>query len=328
MSNSSNFASQAGERKLWLDALRGVAMIFVVFGHSCHAWPYYFAVTSPIKMPLFFAISAYLFKPRGGNQKEFYKSLFQKIVVPWVVLGMFPYVHPVERFGRLISGEIHWFMPCLIITEILWFYIHKFSKNDKQIVILGVIASALGFAMHYAHILRFAMIDTAFVVQIFFVMGYLIRKREDVLCEGWKRKLPILILAYFLIEWFCTEYIWLDVHVNLYRNIPLCMLLIAIGCVALFMMFRMLNVAPKWLVFVGQNTLLIYMLHTFGFLIYNVGMKVLNLNVDIPAPLEGLIKTAISVTACCVLALFVNRYIPEIAGKKRSPKQKNPHRQE
>ena len=85
-------------RKLWLDALRGVAMILVVYGHCVRDWDVYFLFTSPVKMPLFFIISSYLFNPRSGEQGKFFKNLFFKLVVPWMVLGMFPYIHPVERF--------------------------------------------------------------------------------------------------------------------------------------------------------------------------------------------------------------------------------------
>ena len=49
------------KRKGWVDALRGMAIILVVYGHSAKGFSEYFLFTSPIKMPLFFAISGYVF---------------------------------------------------------------------------------------------------------------------------------------------------------------------------------------------------------------------------------------------------------------------------
>lgn len=41
-------------RKNWIDALRGLAMLFVLYGHLVHGWNEYFVFTSAIKIPLFF----------------------------------------------------------------------------------------------------------------------------------------------------------------------------------------------------------------------------------------------------------------------------------
>ena len=58
-------------RKDWIDALRALAIILVVLGHQLRGVAEYFIFTSPIKMPLFFAISGYLFKARNGHNVDF-----------------------------------------------------------------------------------------------------------------------------------------------------------------------------------------------------------------------------------------------------------------
>ena len=47
------------ERKLWIDALRALAMLFVIFGHQVGNYIPYYVFTSPIKIPLFFMITGY-----------------------------------------------------------------------------------------------------------------------------------------------------------------------------------------------------------------------------------------------------------------------------
>lgn len=44
-------------RKDWIDALHALAMILVIYGHRVPEWSEYFVFTSPIKIPLFFAIT-------------------------------------------------------------------------------------------------------------------------------------------------------------------------------------------------------------------------------------------------------------------------------
>lgn len=310
------------KRRLWLDALRGVAMILVVYGHCVGGkggWDEYFVFTSPVKMPLFFAISGYLFNPRSGNQMKFFKNLFLKLIVPWIVLGMFPYTHPVERFFSLLAGTKFWFMPCLIIAEVLWFYIHKVSKSTVQTVILGLLACAAGFSMHYFHILHYAMTNTAFIVQAFFILGLLIRKNEDLLCHHWRIWVPVSALS-FIVMGGVNLVLWpaqsLDVHQNLYFNIPFCAIEIVVGCATLFTLFLQLEISPKWLVYIGQNTLLIYMLHGIGLGISRRLFHFLPIIHQLPLPVKALLLTSFAITLCCVLAVFVNKYAPAIVGKK------------
>ena len=58
-------------RLAWIDVLRALAIILVVFGHQVGGEIVFFLFTSPVKMPLFFAISGYVFSMRGGNDVLF-----------------------------------------------------------------------------------------------------------------------------------------------------------------------------------------------------------------------------------------------------------------
>lgn len=307
------------DRKLWLDALRGLAMLMVVYGHCVRDWGEYFVFTSPLKMPLFFAISGYLFKPRDGKQSVFYKSIFLKLVVPWIVLGMISYP-TVGQFFNLLSGKKFWFMPCLVISEIIWFYIHKYSQKDSQIIILGFIACIIGFVLHKFGLLRYAMINTAFIVQIFFVMGFIIRKYETVIEKRRKTWITVSAILYVLLGvstllLFPDQ--WIDVHLNEYFNIPICAVMIAFGCVSMFILFKINNLSPRWLIYIGQNTLIIYMLHGIAFSFFTRGLALLNIQLMMPLPVIGLMKTIFACIMCCVLAWLANRYLPEVVGKKR-----------
>lgn len=321
--------SEIANRKLWLDSLRGMAMILVVYGHCVSGWTEYFVFTSPIKMPLFFAISGYLFKLRDGNTLEFLKSLFRKIVVPWLVLGLLPFVFiqsPLEvwdRFLGMLSGKIHWFMICLILAECLHFVVHKCLKEEKYLVGLSLMMTTAGYIMHCYGLGKYAMFNTALIVQSFFCLGHLIKVYEAKLSLRASQWLPAVGLGYLTL---CVLSLWLfpaqslDVHLNRYYNLPLCALLIISGVFFTFTLFRLLDIKHSWIVFIGQNTLLIYMLH-FGILkLINHYCGFLSAFHIYPISILGLAKSTLAIFICCIIAFAVNRYIPEIVGKQRTKK--------
>lgn len=306
------------ERKLWLDALRGLAIILVVWGHQVSTWYEFFVVTSPVKMPLFFAISGYLFNSRNGNQRLFYKNMFFKIIAPWMILGLFPYTNIPNKLIALISGKSLWFMPCLVIAEIIYFYVHKFLKTTFSKFFVSLLLCVIGFIFHSFHILRFGMIDTAFIVQPFFVIGLLIRINEKFLACYWKKWTLISVILYLLLIGLSFVFYSgksLDVHLNRYYNIPFCGLMITIGCVTLFTVFRQCEVSTRWLVYIGQNTLVIYILHGYVIAAVLKAMDFLHISVLQHLQLAGLIRTVIGLSICCLIAFFINKYVPIAAGK-------------
>lgn len=310
----------SNERKLWVDSLRAIAMILVVYGHCVQGWTAFFVCTSPIKMPLFFIISGYLFNPKNGDAKVFFKNLLFKLVIPWIVLGMLHPTNPLTRFGELISGKTLWFMPCLIIGEIVWFFIIKISRVKWQIVLYGLILSCVGYNLTQLHILDYAMINRALTVQVFFIGGLLIKNYERVLLSKCKVILLLGIILYFAL--ICTQMqlfpgMFIDVHNGRYFNLLFCFIIILIGCITIFFAFDFFNVRNRWLVYIGQNTLIIYIAHglgtsTFSKIVLNTIGSTL-----IPLYTYALFKAFFAILLCCVLAVIFNRYFPELVGKKR-----------
>ena len=76
--------SETRKRKNWIDVLRAAAMLLVIYGHLLggHDHANFYMVTSPVKIPLFFAISGYVFNDRGGDTVAFLKKTWRGLVVP------------------------------------------------------------------------------------------------------------------------------------------------------------------------------------------------------------------------------------------------------
>ena len=82
-----NALNEQKARLDWLDVLRAMAMLFVIYGHISKLGEFYL-FTNPIKIPLFFAISGFLMYGREGNPKVFFSRMLKRIIIPWLILAL------------------------------------------------------------------------------------------------------------------------------------------------------------------------------------------------------------------------------------------------
>ena len=327
MMNHTNYlsASMLPQRKPYIDALRGLSMIIVVYGHclltkSRTDYTAYFVFFSPINVALFFTISGYLFKPKKSDF-EFFKNLFLRLVIPWLVLGLFPYYNISWKLPLLLSGVSFWFMNALIIGEILWYYIHKVARNnEKAVILLGLLVSASGLLCFRFGWLNEAMINRGMAILWLFVLGLLIRKYESYLVT-YIRKYMILLSVLFLMMGAVFMYLYpgefYDVKWNRYYFIPLTWGMIILGILIAFALFSNVKHISKWIVLVGQNTLAIYMLHGYGLSAFRKLLSISGYNSDILFPIVAVLGTCFACACCLVFSLLANKYLPEIVGRKR-----------
>ena len=326
--------SQEKYRKYWIDAMRGLAMLFVIFGHHCPEFTEYFVITSPIKIPLFFAITGYVFNSRDGDVKGFFTNLFWKLIVPWFFLSLLPLklvnaaIHlSAASAGRyiyeFISGGILWYMPCCILAEIIQFFVRMFCKGwSRYAIMTGIAATGLVLAHH--EIGSFAGFNTACIAQFFIAVGLWLK--EEKMLRIRKGAAVGIVCVVYAIGIIVTLVAYpgqnLDVHTNSYYNLLICSVLIVAGCVACFIGAEWLD--SKYpikknnpLVFIGQNTLVYYMLCSYVIKVWEKGLKLIH--ISIPAsPLEWIINTVVMCIGCAVIALVINRLAPWIVGKKKA----------
>lgn len=330
----------APQRKEWLDALRGLAIILVVLLHNMPAGDeknIYIILTGPIKLPLFFAISGYVFNHRDGHQGKFFLNLFRKIFLPSLVLffclrAVFIPTRGIEYvIDGLIDffrGDVCWYISACIIGEILFFYILKFCKKEWQIILMALLCWVAGFVMDHFEIGDFAMINRAFVAQYFLLLGYLFRKHEDFFK---KLHWSFLLLGFLITAGMIGLNFWLwpdrgiDVHNNFYHGtlsaIPFCFALITVFTLSLMTLGTKLGRLSRVLAIVGRHTLVTYIYHGF---FLSIGMRVLKHGTSTGWVLVGkcLLLTAFSVTVCTLGSMLINWLLPELMGRKRKKKEK------
>lgn len=314
-------------RKPWIDILRAIAMLFVVFGHQVQWWDDFFLYTTPIKIPLFFAISGYLFNHRNGFQREFYVNCFWKLVFPFFCLVSIPAVilsfyygvdFLFESWRKMISGESYWFITCLIVAEVIHFYIRKICKTTLFVTVVCLICSAIGLFAARNGILSFGKINTALISQTYLLLGFLLRQYEKELDRvSWGVAVGLFVVYVGLC--FASQYLFtntkFDCNLNYYYNIAYCALLIIMGCVSCFLLARKIPNYPKWLTFIGQNTFILYLWAghalTFFVVLDKLGVELPQENIS-----YSLVQTIWATVVCMGVAMVVNRYLPFIVGKK------------
>lgn len=316
--------------KPWVDGLRGLAMLFVLLGHA--GMPnWYYVITSPIKIPLFFAITGYLFRDRGGKQLEFFGKLLLHLVLPWLILAMLPGIPDVftegpmslwYRFLNVINGKEAWYMPCCIIAQVLHFYVRKLCRHTTAVAVASVLLAVLGYLLARYNILDTAMFNRALICQMFLLIGFLFNRWEGKnVLTGWLGAV-LGVLVYGTLCALSMKLfpgLGLNVQHNYYPHLPLNLLLIWAGCLAVLILGSCIGKAPAPLRFVGQNTLIFYIWEPYP----SVVLKKLLALFELPMPTGWAgkaLELGVTIAACTGVAILINWLIPELVGKKRKKK--------
>lgn len=330
----------APQRKEWLDALRGLAMLLVVLGHSIPGSleKYFFVLlTSPVKIPLFFAISGYVFNPRDSKQGAFYLNLLRKIVIPSVFLFLCTRVIHIPTRGiqyvtsglmEFLSGDTYWYISACVLGEILFFYTLKFCKAEWQIILTAMLCWALGFVLDAFGIGDFAMLNRAFIAQFFLLMGYLFRIHQDFFKKlHWSALLGGFLVAAALIA--AGYFLWpgrgIDVYMNNYYGslltVPFAFILIAVFTLSLMTLGIKRGNLSKVLAFAGRHTLITYIFHSF---FLKLAKRIIPLGDSTGFLLLGkcILLACFSVGVCSLCGVIVNWVFPELMGRRRKKKEK------
>ena len=321
------------KRKVWVDELRAMAIFFVVFVHLIE-WNdnskfIYNLIVGPIMLPLFFAISGYVFNDKDGKQKYFFKSLLKGIVIPGLFLSLIwldALLIPFKGFSyftdnliSLISGKTKWFFIAYLISVSLFFYTRKFFKSFSSTCVVSFIIFVIGLIMAQLDIFNFAMINRACIAQGYFLIGFAFKTHEIYLAKLRWSQITCGIVGYILlcvISYFVWPQKYMDVHLNQYYNLLFCIVMVLIGCYTAFLVASNLTKESKIIAFIGQNTFVIYFLHGNCFVVFQRFLSIagVDLNGNI---IMNIIGAIFSIVACCGIALILNIIAPELIGKKR-----------
>lgn len=326
------------KRKDWIDALRALAMLLVIWGHIAKTQHMFFVLTSAVKVPLFFAVTGYVFNARSGDVRTFFQKLFRTIIVPWLVLSLI-WLRPVVavirgradliplQLYRFISGKILWFMPCIILSEIIYFFIRKWIKDRRAqyiamaaVTVAGLFFAALRKADPRFAWLHFAMFDNACIAQGFLLFGYWFRSSEEKIRKRCTVPVTALAAAAYVILIVVTMTVCggksMDVHTSRYYSYWVCPLLIFTGMLFLYLAADRVKRFPRWIIFVGRNTLVFYICHYYVRMLWKIGMKMIGITPG-KSFVWYLMQFVVVCAAMSIASLILNRWFPWAVGKRK-----------
>ena len=326
--------SGTNKRIEWLDALKATALIFVIFGHILLEGSAFFVITSPVKIPLFFAVSGYLFSIKNGKFKPFLLRLIKTRAVPWFILSfvIFKVIYSIatkqfdaafEYLYVFASGIQLWYIPCCIIAEIILFFIIKYSPKFSVTVLIMLALSAIGYLMAINGTGDFAKVNTALISQFFLLIGLVMRKMRDS-----KKEIPkwaVFLMAAVYAVMVAVSFIrypnkTFSVSYNDYYSVFVCGALIACGVPLMFYFAPKLKY-PKFLLYIGRNTLVIYIMHGY---FLGIADEIFNMfGIFDSRILRALIGTAVICAICALIAFLINKYLPFVVGAKRKEELEN-----
>lgn len=321
--------SNATKRIAYLDAMRGLVMILVVYSHvkgftfNTGSMHFFFNdIISNIHVPLFFFLSGYLgyktidrFNFDFINKNSFIR--FRQLIIP--TFFFFPLLSYLGFKDWIYPGGF-WFTPALfdMLFVYYWFMYMwtKFSNKHYWIAIIGLSATivAISFVLNSSSWCKFLAFDYARYYVMFFALGLLARHYSEQFVKIIQNKWVIttLILLTIVIMSFSFHENLIDNNISLYYKLILIPRFCLVGIV-FYLFYRTSsywdasNFISSSMQYVGRHTLDIYMIHYF--FIWPICNSIYNLIVNNPNEILLTIIAVIFTLTVVACSLIVGNFI-------------------
>ena len=268
------------QRLDWVDNLKGIGIILVVLGHVSIN-KYLNDIIYSFHMPLFFIVSGFLFN--FSNKDNYVLKKVSCLIVPYFKFCFiwFMYWFIFERFIRggnvsitqqffnifIAKGgsenyyynAVMWFLPCLFITEIIFYHLNRVIKNDKIIYLVIIVFSLLGYLNSKYNSFRSPwLIDVMLTTIGFYAFGYyILPKYNNLKIENSKSIINFIIFIFML---SVPKYIGrFDLNSNI---IPNYYMLYIYGILSTILIVNISkNINFKIIKYLGMNSLFIMCMH-------------------------------------------------------------------
>ncbi len=349
----------AANRAEWIDALRGLAILAVVFVHS-HPGPGPDKYLHVVLVPSFFFSAGLVFQAgKYATWRAFAKRRLRGLVVPYlffsaVAWAFWATVWAWSRWGlgvrnpeltRMAFAPLVgipygaakfmdynvplWFLTCLFSADNLFYFLQKWVKSAGALVAALLGLSLAGFAITRALPLSLPWhVDMALIVLPYYGAGYLFRRRFGLTPRlAWPAQILVAaaaLAASLYVSRFNPELRWVDNNIG--RWLPF--QLTAAGAVVFFSLLAQLLARLRVLGYFGRNSLPLLGLHALTMPLF-LAVAGAALGIANPRTPHTTPWALIWATGAILLALplvrLLNRYAPWAVGR---PREKRPRRME
>lgn len=280
----------------WVDMLKGVAIICVIMGHRTYGdhgflSKYLCAEIYSFHIPLFFFLSGIVFSiNKYKSFKVFFIKKVKTILVPMICFSVAHILFNFVYYGQIVGikkydvsylinrlvgiilqlrngkqESILWFLPCLFISELLLYFIIKYTNNKTTLILICIFISFIvGMSYIGLKLPRLPWEIECALIALFFVgLGYLLKKIKSINKKANRIILLPILIALNVITMYLNYIFMKNNSVDLaYDKIgmPLWYLIESVtGIWALVIIFsRMRKLKP--LSYIGRNSLVYYCL--------------------------------------------------------------------
>lgn len=352
----------------WIDTLKGIAITLVVFAH--HSLPVTLnTYIYSFHMPLFFFISGFLFDFRkyAKSASNFVKRRLKSLIVPYFFFALLTclfyfLLEKIFHFGYFKISTFYdviyiilcapgdrdlvnpplWFLPCLFVTELLFYGIaKKYYEEPRKLVLWLTATGMIGyFYAVYTDIRLPWNADVALTAVVFYGVGNLFRKfteskvefESDVFLDAdsrfrkrFSRAEKFFPGVFLLLNLLYIRYLMefptagkINLNALEYGNFFSYYLLAFSGIFTFVYLFKKIG-SSNILEYYGRNSLIVLAFHfpimdillTLILLIFGIDLDVDYYNASIALGL-----TALNLLCLIPVIFLINKYLPFLIGKK------------
>lgn len=341
--------SQGEKRVAWVDVMRAVMMFAIALGHALDARPTSGSMLNQyvysFHVPAFFFLSGLLFRGKKESFFAFTVKKFKSLMIPYYIFSIlsiliFLVLGSVASDGLGVAvkttdllpnlwGMLYgngstgymkwnlplWFVPCLFITLLIFYWIDRVvladgKRNSRKFIGMMVGSLALSFLNYYVlgiQKLPFGL-ETAVYMLPFFVVGYwtgrtdMLSKLQSGVRYGLGAAFVIAGAILAFVNGPRVGYVG-----SAYNNLAVYYSSAMLSTAGAVMLLQ--TASNKLLIYVGRNTLPILLMHKFPIVFFQMFL------VDTMAKNELLgVSIAIVIAgASCAMALLAGEVIRRIA---------------
>ena len=263
-----------GKRLLWVDTMRGIAMLLVVLGHSIGT------LTDPVNrfvlsfhMPLFFFISGLVANTRAadGKMKPFGGYLLKKLrllLIPQLTMFVLTTAvdvvlkHEKLTAALLMKNLFHWFLWVLLFVSVLYWLLDAAKLLRFRWILLPVLFAAAALTQIFP-VKTFIHAETVPMALFFYLAGHTLRPLLEARADPAGKPSRIGMLWIGALPLIAALSYWnapVTMYDNFYGNLAMFFACAALGIFSVYEIAKGLqnDRALRWF---GTNSIIIYVFH-------------------------------------------------------------------